>query len=108
MFIYTLTHKDLRKTYVGISGKVPEEDVYELPSNTRISRAISNFGIDKFYITKIGELNNREKAIDKANFLIEKFEDVYNEKFYELKVQNEDIFKTMPGGLHFILPNYNG
>lgn len=105
MFIFTLTHKSLKKTYVGISDLAPEEAIYELSSNTRVGRAISNFGVDSFYITKIGELNNKEKAVEKANFLIEKFEDVYNEEFYELKVQKESIFKTLPGGLHFILPN---
>jgi len=104
MFIYTLTHKTLRKTYIGMTEESPEKAIYNLPDDTAIGRAISNFGIDNFYLTKIAELNNKEKAIDKANFLIEKFEDVYNKDFYELEVHKLNIFKTMSGGLHYILP----
>ena len=76
MHIYKLICKPTKQVYIGISEQEPALENIDVPEN--VQRDFENFGKNKFNLLKICELNNREKAVHKAQVLAEQEENPYN------------------------------
>lgn len=83
MHIFKLVCQVTRRVYVGLSENEPIVSELEVPE--QVEKDISEFGGNKFKISKIAYLNNYEKAAEKANYLIDTLDSPYNLEYFNEK-----------------------
>lgn len=86
MYIYKLICRITKRVYVGLSENEPVISELKVPEH--VQRDIKEFGEGGFKLIKIGYLNNIEKAMSKANYLMDLADSLYNTEYFD-KDQDE-------------------
>ena len=91
MYLYKAMNNLTGRVYVGLSKHSPNKSIelkFKLAEKEEglppLERDLLNFGLDYFSIIPICELHNENKAKKKANHLISKLSNPYNQFYFEV------------------------